>query len=221
MEKLRNSLVPLSWGAESNLYIGTYLEWKVVFKERIKKPYMNPKLAEKLIRERTVAEAKILWEANSVGVRAPLPLKIDPENGIIIMSYIEGDLLRDIVYREGFTQRVKKIMEELGKYVALLHNSHIIHGDLTTSNVIYQDNTGRLYLIDFGLSFHSKRAEDKAMDVRVLERAIESTHPEHRAELMDSFLSSYFEKVNERDIIKESLNDIRLRGRYIKERLIS
>ncbi|HEU97609.1 MAG: Kae1-associated kinase Bud32 [Fervidicoccaceae archaeon] len=218
MERLKKSLFPLSWGAESNLYSGIYLGHKVVIKERIKKPYMNPKLAEKLIRERTLAEAKILWEANSLGVKAPLPLKIDPERGVIIMSYIEGELLRDMIYREGFSLKVKNIMEEMGRSIAILHNSHIIHGDLTTSNVIYQYQTKNLYLIDFGLSFHSKRSEDKATDIRVLERAVESTHPEYKNELMSSFLSSYFEKVNERDLIWESLEDIRLRGRYIKER---
>lgn len=211
------TLTPLSWGAESNLYLGAYLGLKVVIKERIRKPYMNPKLAERLIRERTITEAKILWEANSLSVRAPLPLKIDPENGIIIMSYIEGVLLRDMIYSQGFNEKIESTMREIGYYIAKLHDYHIVHGDLTTSNVIVSTG-GLVYLIDFGLSFHSKRAEDKAMDLRVLERAIESTHPDYKEKLMEPFYSAYFSKVNEGEYIRHSLEDIRLRGRYVKER---
>jgi len=218
VEELRRSLIPLSWGAESNLYIGSYLGIKAVVKERIKKPYMNPKLAEKLIRSRTITEARILWEANAIGVRAPLPLKIDPDNGIIIMSFIEGNLLRDLIYERGFDSTIERIVEELGGMVAKLHNAHIVHGDLTTSNVIFQRESGKVVLIDFGLSFHSKRSEDKAMDLRVFERAVESTHPEHKENVLLSFFNAYFREVRETELIWSSLEEIRLRGRYIKER---
>ncbi|MEM3253445.1 MAG: Kae1-associated kinase Bud32 [Fervidicoccaceae archaeon] len=215
MEKLKIS--PLSWGAESNLYLGHYLGRKVVVKERIRKPYMPPKLSERLVRERTISEARILWEANLIGVKAPLPLKVEPEAGVIIMSYIEGKLLRDMIFAGENEQLIREIMRIVGEYVAKLHNFHIIHGDLTTSNIIYKTEAGP-FIIDFGLSFRSKRVEDKAMDLRVLERAVESTHPEHKDELMPLFYEKYFSEVNESELIGKSLEEIRLRGRYIKER---
>jgi TP53 regulating kinase-like protein len=52
----------------------------------------------------------------------------------------------------------------------------VIHGDLTTSNMIYKD--GQIYLIDFGLSYVKNSIEDRAVDLYVLERAFISTHPQ-------------------------------------------
>lgn len=39
----------------------------------------------------------------------------------------------------------------MGFLIFRLHQQGIIHGDLTTSNMILKDN--KLYLIDFGLSY--------------------------------------------------------------------
>lgn len=67
-------------------------------------------------------------------------------------------------------------MHEVGKYIALLHGDSVIHGDLTTSNMIVTES-GTLYLIDFGLSYIRNNIEDFAVDLYVLEKAFISTHP--------------------------------------------
>lgn len=95
-------------------------------------------------------------------------------------------------------------MEALGEAVALMHDNQTIHGDLTTSNVMVEEGSQGVVrgegpgmrgplsspvspkarrappqvLIDFGLSFVSSNAEDKAVDIYVLERAFLSTHPD-------------------------------------------
>ena len=85
-----------------------------------------------------------------------------------------------------------------------MHKGDIIHGDLTTSNMmirpylpidkIFQSNSqnqlklsvvdiakdidrASFYMIDFGLSSVSNKIEDKAVDIYVLKRAFISSHP--------------------------------------------
>eukprot|EP00126_Sphaerothecum_destruens_P010734 Sdes_comp20798_c0_seq4m17081 len=69
------------------------------------------------------------------------------------------------------------IISLIGVLVAKLHRENIIHGDLTTSNMLLEGNSENIILIDFGLSYVSSLAEDKAVDLYVLERAFASTHP--------------------------------------------
>ena len=64
----------------------------------------------------------------------------------------------------------------MGKTINKVHDLGIIHGDLTTSNMIIR-NDKQIVLIDFGLSYYKDSAEDKAVDLYVLERAFKSTHP--------------------------------------------
>lgn len=67
-------------------------------------------------------------------------------------------------------------MERIGEALAHMHCADVIHGDLTTSNIMLR--AGRdVVLIDFGLAFVSSFWEDKAVDLYVLERAFASTHP--------------------------------------------
>ena len=59
-----------------------------------------------------------------------------------------------------------------------MHEAKIVHGDLTTSNMLLRNSQpNHLVMIDFGLSYTTSLAEDMAVDLYVLERAILSTHP--------------------------------------------
>ena len=73
--------------------------------------------------------------------------------------------------------QVKQLGATIGKQLAEMHSLDLIHGDLTTSNMLLRPN-GSLVWIDFGLSYISNLPEDKAVDLYVLERAISSTHPD-------------------------------------------
>ncbi|HEW63828.1 Kae1-associated kinase Bud32 [Fervidicoccus fontis] len=216
MEGVRLEKKPLSWGAESNLYLIEYLNDIAVLKERIIKPYMDPRLAKSLISKRTSSEARILMDCIKAGIRVPYPLKVDAENGLLIISYISGEVFRDYLNEKGFDELAKSIVFEVANSISKMHNLDIIHGDLTTSNIIIKD--GNAFIIDFGLSFRSKREEDKAMDLRIFERAVESTHPEYKEKILEPFFSTYFKNAAGSEKIRKSLEDIRLRGRYVRER---
>ncbi|KAJ3087307.1 TP53 regulating kinase, partial [Physocladia obscura] len=110
----------------------------------------------------------------------------------------------------------RKIGEGLGK----LHNADIIHGDLTTSNLMLRAESLSLVFIDFGLSFVSSLAEDKAVDLYVLERALASTHPQSHV-LLEEILKSYFKTTRDSKNIRKKLDEemkvapTELRGMHI------
>ncbi|KAG5340342.1 hypothetical protein C0989_002071 [Termitomyces sp. Mn162] len=99
---------------------------------------------------------------------------------------------------------VEKLMGLIGIQLAKMHAADVVHGDLTTSNMMLRhpssftsnvpDTPTELVLIDFGLSYVSSLVEDKAVDLYVLERAFLSTHPESEP-LFASVLASYSEEL--------------------------
>ena len=139
-----------------------------ILKERIKKNYRLPQIDEKLRRQRTKSEASLLREAARSGVYVP---KIIEEKIFeLVLEKIDGPMVKSIINKENMRQ----ICEKIGYSIAMLHSAGIIHGDLTTSNIMMKDNN--IYLIDFGLGFRSGKAEDMATDLHVLNEALTSTH---------------------------------------------
>ena len=104
------------------------------------------------------------------------------------------------------------IAAKIGEAAAKLHGYDIIHGDLTTSNMLI--NEKGIWLIDFGLGFISKRPEDKATDLYLLHEALESTHFEVLEEAWNSILASYNERYGDSGKVIKTLAEVEKRGRY-------
>ena len=157
--------------------------------------------------------------ARRIGVKAPAVLFMDPNAGILILEYIEGKLLRDVL-KDLDAEEACKLASIVGSYAALLHSNGIVHGDLTTSNIIYTDYG--LFLIDFGLSDYSNDLEDMGVDVHLFLRSLESTLWRHAFMLYVCFLKGYQEVVGKEQTLKirEKVREIRLRGRYVAERRV-
>ncbi|KAG1824604.1 kinase-like domain-containing protein [Suillus subaureus] len=112
-----------------------------------------------------------------------------------------------------YSTSVDALMDMIGVEIAKMHLADIIHGDLTTSNMMLRKQTSDLVLIDFGLAYHSTLVEDKAVDLYVLERAFASTHPDSEP-LFAGVLSAYEKRMCKHWLpIKKRLDDVRLRGR--------
>jgi TP53 regulating kinase-like protein len=104
---------------------------------------------------------------------------VDVDNSSIYMENIEGLSVRDyLVTPVGLTPEAQaEIAKQIGEAIGKMHNVDVIHGDLTTSNIMMRQESGSPVIIDFGLSYVSQLVEDKAVDLYVLERALISTHP--------------------------------------------
>ncbi|KIK94611.1 hypothetical protein PAXRUDRAFT_827815 [Paxillus rubicundulus Ve08.2h10] len=212
----------------------------VLLKYRFTKRYRHPTLDSSLTRQRIAAEARSLMRCLRSGVNVPGIRMVDPADGVLGMEWIDGKILRALLpggaeeedgSSEGevpedfeteedevnplaeFGISVDALMKMIGIELAKMHLADIIHGDLTTSNMMLRRGTNDLVLIDFGLAFHSSLVEDKAVDLYVLERAFTSTHPDSKP-LFESVLSSYEQRMGKKwDQIKRRLDDVRLRGR--------
>lgn len=207
----------------------------ILLKWRFPKTYRHPTLSSNITASRTIMEARALLRCAKAGVAVPAVRCVDEKEGILGLELVPGKSVREwlgggaegedelIVDEadadtEGDEEAVMseddqiKLMRLIGKQLAIMHEADIIHGDLTTSNMMLRPASrtaaasgkiqvdldhDEVVLIDFGLSSVSAFAEDKAVDLYVLERAFASTHPASE-KLYQTILASYAEEVTAR-----------------------
>lgn len=207
----------ISIGAEAILIRTKLYGFTVIKKVRAPKSYRDSKLDEIIRYNRTITEAKIMIEAKTLGIPCPSIIEVDPHEGLIVMDYIDGPRLSDVLDK---LQRdyLSYTFYTVGRYIGKLHENGIIHGDLTTSNMILHSDT--VYLIDFGLSYYSHQLEDKGVDMHLFLRALESTHYSLSIPLFNEVIKGYSEVVgkSEANNVIKKIKEIRMRGRYVKER---
>ena len=193
-------------GAEADIYIVEWDSKKAVSKVRSPKSYRHPELDSIIRKHRTIHEASFMSAAKSAGVVSPFVYFVDPAKAEIIMEFIEGQNVRDVLTPD--------ICYKIGRYAALLHTINIIHGDLTTSNFVMNK---RLVLLDFGLSYYSERTEDMATDIRLIKEVFTSAHIAVR-KAFPHFVEGYASVAGRKktDKILENVRTIEQRGRYAR-----
>ncbi|CAN1729045.1 EKC/KEOPS complex subunit bud32 [Linum perenne] len=151
------SMVLIKQGAEARVFESNFVGKRCVIKERFSKKYRHPTLDAKLTLKRLNAEARCMTKARRLGVTTP-----------VLYAYIDGAAVKDVLLEFGSNgvveERLDDIAVQIGDAIAKLHDGGLIHGDLTTSNMLIRTGSNQLVLIDFGLSFTSTLPEDKAMD---------------------------------------------------------
>ncbi|MHA1917294.1 MAG: KEOPS complex kinase/ATPase Bud32 [Candidatus Ranarchaeia archaeon] len=205
-------------GAEANLFLEEWHKKKIIRKHRIKKKYRNPKLDILLRQTRTRHEAKILTEARKLGVPTPLVYLIDLKETTLILQYIEAPKLKDLMIEVDSKTR-KDLFLKLGKYIGFLHKGRIVHGDITTSNILVLEND--LIFLDFGLSQYvgEEEIEPYGVDLHLLKRVLDSTHYKYSIECFESVLEGYRNIMGKLGFkIIERLANIENRGRYQKKK---
>lgn len=209
----------IAQGAEAKLF----LENNNIIKNRFPKSYRIKEIDQKLRGFRTRREAKILQKLNASDFPAPKLIKSyrnevsgelknkkflsNDEKENLIIENINGKLVKDILKGPN----CKNLCSEIGKKVAILHNRSIIHGDLTTSNMILNKE---VYFIDFGLSFFSDKAEDKAVDLHLLKEGLESKHYTIWEECFLHAISAYKAEAKKSNETLKRLEVVEKRGRY-------
>ncbi len=191
-------------GAEATVYESK----DVVIKDREKKRYRIEEIDSALRKSRTRSEFNILKKCVSFGINVPQPIKISEDGYQLYMERLNGSLLKD----EFSIETLKKA----AKTTAKMHKKDIVHGDLTTSNIMVVG--GVPYLIDFGLGFMSSREEDKATDIFLVKEALKAKHTEVYDDAFSAFLESYkTEYGKEFKGIETHLKDIESRRRYYED----
>jgi N6-L-threonylcarbamoyladenine synthase/protein kinase Bud32 len=174
-------------------------------KRRVAKRYRVPALDQRLIADRIRAEARLIHTGRKGGV--PTPVIRDVTADAIVMEQIRGTLLAHAL--------TDKNMHDAGRITGRLHSASIMHGDLTTSNLILRESDGRCVLIDFGLAQVSSELEQRGVDIHVLFQTLDSTAPDRAGQLKAAFAGGYAETfTGAADVIARE-HEIGLRGRYL------
>ena len=198
-------------GAEADIFVISWFGEKAISKIRIPKPYRNALLDSDIRKKRTIHEANMLSATKLARVTTPFIYFVDPKDAEIVMEWVEGDNVKDIIDSE--------LSAEIGRYAARMHSRNIIHGDLTTSNFIFNKKDHKLTVIDFGLSYYSERFEDKAVDVRLIKEIFISAYANDYEGLYSSFLLGYRDISGDDHVtarILSTVQAIEKRGRYAR-----
>ncbi|WOK91572.1 EKC/KEOPS complex subunit bud32 [Canna indica] len=206
----------LKQGAEARVFESNFVGRKSIVKERFSKKYRHPLLDSKLTIKRLNAEARCMTKARRLGVPTPVLYAVDPLLHTLTFEYVDGPSVKEILLDFGLNgingEQLDDVATQIGSAVGKLHDGGLIHGDLTTSNMIVRSETNQLVLIDFGLSFTSTLPEDKAVDLYLLERALLSMHSSC-GNVMDKILASYRKSSKQWSSTLNKLAQVRLRGR--------
>ncbi|MEM1513814.1 MAG: KEOPS complex kinase/ATPase Bud32 [Candidatus Thermoplasmatota archaeon] len=197
-------------GAEAEIYLTEWRNRKAIIKRRIAKKYRIREIDNELREKRTKKEAIMLASARSAGVSVPIIYDLRIEEKEIVMQYIEGERLKDKLDSKKKDEQME-ICRKIGQSISRLHSEGIIHGDITTSNLILSDN--KIYFIDFGLSSRSEEIEDMGVDLHLLMEAFKSAHKNKNLFLW--VREAYIKSFNRGKEVIEKVKEIERRGRYM------
>ncbi|XP_007903398.2 EKC/KEOPS complex subunit TP53RK [Callorhinchus milii] len=206
-------------GAEAKIYRVTFLGRPTIVKARFSKSYRHPALDKKLTHRRTAQEVRSILRCRKAGISTPVVYFVDYNSNSIYLEDLVGSVsVRDYItstwQEKKETVSLYPLAEKIGQILAKMHDQNVIHGDLTTSNILLQkpEDEQSLVMIDFGLSFISALPEDKGVDLYVLEKAFLSTHPNTES-VFEVILKSYSASSKTSGPVIKKLDEVRQRGR--------
>ena len=126
----------------------------------------------------------------------------------IIMEFVSGQRVKEYLLETGDYG----IMRRIGVIVAALHRNRIIHGDLTTSNLILSGDG--IYVLDFGLGSISDSLEDKAVDLVCFEKSFVATHSDIAEEGWSAFREGY-SQYEAAEGVWRRVEQVKRRARYL------
>jgi TP53 regulating kinase-like protein len=217
IDKLDRTVL-LKKGAEASLFSTKWHGREAIMKVRFPKNYRPKSLDDRIRVYRTIHEPQLMHEAKVAGVSTPLIYMVNVPQSTIVMEYVEGEQIKKLLKVAGKFER-NELCRRIGVSIALLHKRGLIHGDLTTSNMILSLD-GKVFFVDFGLGEKNSELEAQGVDLHLFKRAMQSTHFQFWEESFQSVLSGYksvlgLELVEE---VYEKIREIERRGRYVEER---
>lgn len=205
-------------GAEASLYLEEWHNRKVIMKRRLPKKYRIPELDLMIRSQRTIHEPNIMHKAKEAGVPTPTIFMVDVDEAKIVMEFVEGKQVKEMLDNVSHEERLR-LCNLIGRLIGRLHKHGIIHGDLTTSNMILTPY-GKVVFVDFGLSERSVELEPKGVDLHLMKRTLHSSHYKHAKECFKVVLNGYAESVGNEEAKKviAKIREIEKRGRYVANR---
>lgn len=199
----------LHLGAEAEILEEEFLGQEAIAKRRLPKTYRHPELDARIRRERTRLEATLLSEARHAGVAVPAVLDIDEAHATLRLQRVPGRTLRELMVADA--KAAPTWARRFGDALGRLHAAGLVHGDPTTSNAHGVDE--HVVLLDFGLGGRSHDVEDLGVDIHLVERTFEASHPE-RPDLWHAFVEGYRGALPNAERVLRRMDEIKSRARY-------
>lgn len=197
----------LHLGAEAEVWSGTWMGRQAVRKIRRKRGWRHPNLEKRLGFRRLLSEARLLIRARRVGLEVPAIWDVDLDRGILVMEMLPGRPLIELLRDENSTQEmITNSLYNSGALVRRLHRLAITHGDLSTNNIlINQDFSAQL--VDFGLASIDYEVERFGIDLHVIDEILGASHPSIEGAI-DIFLKGYVEEESRLGPAKEQTGGV-------------
>jgi TP53 regulating kinase-like protein len=208
----------LKKGAEASLFLKSWHGRKVIVKARLPKRYRPAELDAKIRNYRTAHEPQLMHEAKRAGVPTPTIFLVDLKNAEITMEFVEGKQVKQALPHLPRRQQ-QEMCVRIGVLIGKLHRHGLVHGDLTTSNMILTGG-GKIFLVDFGLGEKNVEVEARGVDLHLMKRALQSTHYQFAEDCFKHVMKGYSSVLGVEDAEKvlEKIREIERRGRYVDER---
>jgi len=208
----------LKKGAEASLFLKSWHGRKVIVKARFPKRYRPAELDAKIRSYRTSHEPQLMYEAKKAGVPTPTIFLVDLKNSVITMEFVEGKQVKQVLPNVSRKEQ-QELCARIGVLIGKMHRHGVVHGDLTTSNMILTGE-GKIFLVDFGLGEKNSEVEARGVDLHLMKRALQSTHYQFAEDCFKQVLKGYASVLGAEDAEKvfEKIREIEKRGRYVDER---
>lgn len=131
----------------------------VVLKETLIPPYLDSDVQREAV-ERFEKEARLLKELKGDHVVGLLDYFIENKRCYLVLEYVTGSSLRNIIEVQGGLplEKVRDLALQMARILSFLNKHGVVHRDFTPDNLILQDD-GKLKLIDFNVA--SERQDGK------------------------------------------------------------
>jgi TP53 regulating kinase-like protein len=207
---------PVSRGAEASIRAVEWLGWPAYLKDRESKTYRPKSLDERLRKERTRTEARLLVDARHLGVRTPIVYDLDLVKHRIILEALSGPTLKELLeLHAANVEALRPALRGFGEALGRLHAGGISHGDLTSSNLLFPAGPeGPPAFLDLSMGSRSPGVEELAIDLHLVEEDLRSLHPKGD-DLLAEFLRGYaVGNPTGADAVRARAKEIRGRVRY-------
>jgi len=205
---------PVSRGAEASLRAVDWWGFPALLKERDAKSYRPKKLDDRLRRERTRTEVRLLVDARRLGVRTPIVYDVDLDRHRILLEELPGPTLKQLI-EDGTlpAETLAQAVERFGRALGRLHAGGIAHGDLTSSNVLFPDGPGGApAFLDLSMGSRSPGVEELGIDLHLVEEDLKALSA-RAAALVRAFHEGY-DAGN-----PDGAKDVRARAKQIRGRV--
>ena len=207
---------PIARGAEASIRRVDWLGFAAILKERDTKSYRPKALDERLRKERTRNEARLLADARRAGVRTPLVYDVDLAKGRLVLEELTGPTLKELLAQHPEEDApLAGPVEAFGRALGRLHAVGLSHGDLTSSNVLFPDGPdGPPAFIDLSMGTKGAGVEELGIDLHLVEEDLKALHPKGER-LLESFFVGYVagNPTGQKDV-RARAKEIRGRVRY-------